>query len=191
MDIRKPLQASAFNFISPKLVGKAVLQFMLIMLHYINSALRNKQQITSYLKKNNGNTKKLIFSFNIINSVKKSVLHFLITDASLRIAAQKTLFIKHFEQNHKNTNCIAFFSFIILQIVTKGILGFDFATATHWHMYEIGNWQLLSKKTLKADHENTKSMSHCANLVFLFITFTGLSKKLIDFFNIVHARVNT
>ena len=39
MDIRKSLQASSLSFISPKLVGKAVLQFMLIMLHYTNSAL--------------------------------------------------------------------------------------------------------------------------------------------------------
>ena len=95
MDIRKPLQASAFNFISPKLVGKAVLQFMLIMLHYINSALRNKQQITSYLKKNNGNTRKLIFSFNIASIFnKKSVLHFPITNASPTDCCTKDLIYK-------------------------------------------------------------------------------------------------
>lgn len=49
---------------------------------------------TSYLKKNNGNTKKLIFSFNIINSVKKSVLHFLITNASPTDCCTKDLIYK-------------------------------------------------------------------------------------------------
>ena len=39
----------------------------------------------------------------------------------------------------------------------KGILDFDFATATHWHMYERGNWQLPLKKTLKVNHGNTIS----------------------------------
>ena len=50
MNIRKELQASTsigFQLHGPNLVEKAVLHFLLIMMDYVKSALRNKQQITS------------------------------------------------------------------------------------------------------------------------------------------------
>ena len=46
MKIRNTLQASAFSFIALNLVEKAVLHILLIM-DYIKSALRSRQQITS------------------------------------------------------------------------------------------------------------------------------------------------
>ena len=45
MDIRKSLQASTFSFISPKLVGKAVLQFV----NYV-ALYKQRSMITSYFK---------------------------------------------------------------------------------------------------------------------------------------------
>ena len=47
MNIRKTLQASALCFITLNLVEKSVLHILLIMVDYVKSALRNKQQITS------------------------------------------------------------------------------------------------------------------------------------------------
>ena len=47
MNIRKTLQASAFSFIALNLVEKSVFHILLIMVDYVNSAQRNKQQITS------------------------------------------------------------------------------------------------------------------------------------------------
>ena len=47
MKTRNTLQASAFSFIALNLVEKAVLHILLIMVDYLKSALRNKQQITS------------------------------------------------------------------------------------------------------------------------------------------------
>ena len=84
MIIRKTLQASAFSFIVLNLVEKAISQFLLIILDYIKSALRNKQQITSnprhFKRKLYMETlKTLIFSFIIVNLVNRGVLHFLIT----------------------------------------------------------------------------------------------------------------
>ena len=67
MNIRKTLQASAFNFIVLNLVEKAVLHFLLIMLDYIKSTLWKKQLITSkaeHLKGNCGNTKIISFQFH-------------------------------------------------------------------------------------------------------------------------------
>ena len=47
MNIRKTLQASALCFIVLNLVEKSVLHILLIMVDYVKSTLRNKQQITS------------------------------------------------------------------------------------------------------------------------------------------------
>ena len=75
VNMRKTLQASAFGFIVLNLVGKALSHFLLIMVDYVKSALRNKQQITSNTE--HGNTKKSIFSFTIANLVNKGILYFL------------------------------------------------------------------------------------------------------------------
>ena len=45
--IRKTLQSSAFGFIVLNLVEKAVIDFLLIRLEYIESALRSKKLMTS------------------------------------------------------------------------------------------------------------------------------------------------
>ena len=99
MKIRKRLQVLAFTFIALNLVEKAVLQFFLIMVHYVKRALRNRQQTTSpvvlftfnlrpvytrfnaehFLRKIIETLKRSIFSFTIANLVNKGVLYFLIT----------------------------------------------------------------------------------------------------------------
>ena len=45
MEIRSRLQPSAFSFMALKLVEKAVLHIFLIMVNYVKTALRNRQQI--------------------------------------------------------------------------------------------------------------------------------------------------
>ena len=47
MNTKKALQASAFSFIDLSLAEKGVLHFLLLMLDYIKSTLREKQLITS------------------------------------------------------------------------------------------------------------------------------------------------
>ena len=47
MNIKKTLQASASSSIVLNLIEKAVLHFLLIMVDYVKSVQRNKQQITS------------------------------------------------------------------------------------------------------------------------------------------------
>ena len=68
-----------------------------------------------------------IFSFIVVNLVNKGILHFLILMAYLRIALRKNLFIdslvEHFKKITKMLNA-SIFSFIILNLVNKGILDF-------------------------------------------------------------------
>ena len=47
MKIRKGLQASAFSSIAQNFVEKAALHIFLIMVDYVKSALRNRQQMPS------------------------------------------------------------------------------------------------------------------------------------------------
>ena len=56
-NIMKTLQTSALSYIVLSLVEKAILHFLLIMLDYLKSALRNKLLITS-------NTKNTSFLFH-------------------------------------------------------------------------------------------------------------------------------
>ena len=67
MNIRETLRASVLCFIALNLVEKSVLHILLIMVDYVKSALRNKQQITSRqstFNENHGNTKKINFQFH-------------------------------------------------------------------------------------------------------------------------------
>ena len=66
MKIRNTLQASAFSFIALNLVEKAVLHILLIIVDYVKSVLRKRQQINSNagtFKENHGHTKKINFQF--------------------------------------------------------------------------------------------------------------------------------
>ena len=80
VNIRKTLQASAFGFIVLNLVGKALSHFLLIMVDYVKSALRNKQQILP--TQSMETLKRSIFSFTIVNLVNKGILYFLFTTSA-------------------------------------------------------------------------------------------------------------
>ena len=69
INIRKTLQAQAFSFIALNLVQKSVLHILFIMVDYVKSALRNKQELQrralyGNTKKIHGNTKKINFQLH-------------------------------------------------------------------------------------------------------------------------------
>ena len=78
---KKTLQASAFSLIALNLVEKSVLHILLIMVDYVKSALRKKQQITSTqstFKENHGNTKSinLQLHYRKFSQQKNSILSY-------------------------------------------------------------------------------------------------------------------
>ena len=108
---------------------------------YVKNALRNKQQITykqRTLKENHGN---VIFSFIVINLVSKGILHFFITNGLSTDCSTKEFIHKFFRQNtlKKITKMLnaSIFSFIILNLVKKGILDFHVTTATDICMKDV------------------------------------------------------
>ena len=99
----------------------------------------------------------------------------------LRIALEKSQFIdslvEDFKKIMKMLN-VPIFSFIILNLVKKGILD-PSCYYSLWHIYERRNWKLPSQSTLKENFGSNESINfnyHCNKLVsYRSFFFTVLS----------------
>ena len=122
MKIRKKLLASAFSFITLKLVEKDALHFFFIMVEYVKRALRNRQQTTAPVdtgrklnvhktfRKCPGRLLKVLFTFNL-------------RPVSTGSNAE------HLLRKIMETIKRSLFSFTIANLVNKGILYFLITTS--------------------------------------------------------------